>query len=172
MTTFLHINALHGVYVVVPAHHTSAESLNSSSSPSPGGLFFMTSWSSLSELSSGMKNCWSMYFVTMYFFLSSLSERKICVIKCISGCKWEHYVRKTCGNLTYFEQSLAGFLYSPRFPSYILFTFVFPRDSIYWWKRKEMEYTINKFLTKLVWSRWLNIWARMLSLFLFLVLVF
>ena len=43
MTTFLHINALHGVYVVVPVHHTSAESLNSSSSPSPGGLFFITS---------------------------------------------------------------------------------------------------------------------------------
>lgn len=76
MTTFLHINALHGVYVVVPGHHTSAESLNSSSSPSPGGLFFITSWSSLSVLSSGMKNRWSTYFVTMYFFLSSLSERK------------------------------------------------------------------------------------------------
>ena len=75
-TTFLHINALHGVYVVVPGHHTSAESLNSSSSPSPGGLFFITSWSSLSVLSSGMKNRWSMYFVTMYFFLSSLSEWK------------------------------------------------------------------------------------------------
>jgi len=75
-TTFLHINALHGVYVVVPGHHTSAESLNSSSSPSPGGLFFITSWSSLSVLSSGMKKRWSMYFVTMYFFLSSLSERK------------------------------------------------------------------------------------------------
>lgn len=74
--TFLHINALHGVYVVVPGHHTSAESLNSSSSPSPGGLFFITSWSSLSVLSSGMKNRWSTYFVTMYFFLSSLSERK------------------------------------------------------------------------------------------------